>query len=115
MSPRVIYTLCTTFPYHPLIVQKVILNVFYNAPNFLINKPMVISSRQTAHQLNNDTANLDKVFEKKGETNNHTCPISDNDFLASSKKIELCTTDYIFPIKQGKYVIKIPCVLCQVY
>ena len=54
MSPRVIYTLWTTYPNHPLIVKKVILDVFYSAPNFLKNKPMVISSRQNDHHLNND-------------------------------------------------------------
>ena len=54
MSPRVIYTLWTTYPNHPLIVQKLILNVLYSAANFMINKPKVISSKQTAHKLNND-------------------------------------------------------------
>ena len=32
--------------------------------------------------------------------NKHTCPIFDNDFLASSNQIKLCTTEYIFPIQQ---------------
>ena len=36
---------------------------------------------------------------KRGE-NKHTCPIFDNDFLASSNQIKLCTTDHIFPINQ---------------
>ena len=35
-----IYKLWTTYPNHPLIVQKVILNMFYIAPNFLEKKPM---------------------------------------------------------------------------
>ena len=65
MSPRVIYTLWTTYPNPPLIVQKVIFNVFYSAPNLLKNKPMVICSRQTAHQLKTDIRNLDMVLTKK--------------------------------------------------
>ena len=40
------------------------------------------------------------MVSKKGGKNKHTCPIFDNDFLASSKQMKLCTTDYIFPIKQ---------------
>ena len=32
--------------------------------------------------------------------NKHTCPMFDNDFLASSNQMKLCTTDYIFPIKE---------------
>ena len=40
------------------------------------------------------------VFFKKMVKNNHTCPMFDNYFLASSKQIKLCTRDYIFPIKQ---------------
>ena len=39
-------------------------------------------------------------FQKKGGMTKHTCPMFDNDFLASSKQMKLCTTDYIFPIKQ---------------
>ena len=54
-SARVIYKLWTTYPNHPLIFEKVILDVFYSAPNLLIDKPMVISLRQTDYQLNNDT------------------------------------------------------------
>ena len=95
-----IYTLWNTYPNHPLIVEKVILNVFYSAPNLVIDKPMVISSIQTAHLLNNDTWNLEIIFEKRGK-NKHTCLIFDNDFLASSKQMKLCTTEYIFPIKHG--------------
>ena len=37
---------------------------------------------------------------KKGGKNKHTCPIFDNDFLASSNQIKLCTTDYNFTVKQ---------------
>ena len=36
----------------------------------------------------------------KREKNKHTCPIFDNDFLASSNQMKLKSTDYIFPIKQ---------------
>ena len=39
-------------------------------------------------------------YLKKGGNNKHTCPIFDNEFLASSKQIKMCTRDYIFPIKQ---------------
>ena len=60
---------------------------------------MVIYSRQTDHWLKKDTWNLEIVFEKRGK-NKHTCPMFDNDFLASSKQMKLCTTDYIFTIKQ---------------
>ena len=41
----------------------------------------------------------DGLQSKRGK-NNHTCPMFDNDFLASSNQMKLCTTDYIFPIKQ---------------
>ena len=67
MIPSVIYTLWTTYLNYPLIVKKVIFNVFYRAPNFLENKTMVICSRKTAHQLNNDIRNLEMVFFKGGE------------------------------------------------
>ena len=82
MSRRVIYTLRTTYPNHSLIVQKEILNVLYSAPTFL-KKTIVICSRQTSNQLNNNIRNL-KIVKKMGK-NKHTCPMFDNDFLASSK------------------------------
>ena len=41
----------------------------------------------------------DGLQRKRGK-NNHTCPILNNDFLASSNQMKLCTIDYIFPIKQ---------------
>ena len=34
----------------------------------------------------------DRLLRKRGK-NKHTCPIFDNDFLASSNQIKLCTTD----------------------
>ena len=43
---------------------------------------------------------LGYCFHKKRGKNKNTCPIFDNDFLASSKQIKLCTRDYIFPIKK---------------
>ena len=39
------------------------------------------------------------LLSKRGK-NKHTCPIFDNDFLASSNQIKLKSIDYIFPIKQ---------------
>ena len=39
------------------------------------------------------------MLRKRGK-NKYTCPIFDNDFLASSNKMKLKSTDYIFPIKQ---------------
>ena len=41
----------------------------------------------------------DGLLRRRGK-NKHSWPIFGNDFLASSNKIKLCTTDYIFPIKQ---------------
>ena len=38
------------------------------------------------------------MLSKRGK-NKHTCPIFDNDFLASSNQIKLKSTDYILPIK----------------
>ena len=38
-------------------------------------------------------------FQKRGK-NKHTYPMFDNDFLASSNQMKLCTKYYIFPIKQ---------------
>ena len=38
------------------------------------------------------------VFKKRWK-NNHTFPMFDKFFLASSKQIKLCPRDYIFPIK----------------
>ena len=60
---------------------------------------MVICYRQTAHQLNNDIWNLDMVFKKSGN-NKHTRHMFDNELLAYSKQIKLCTRDYMFPMKQ---------------
>ena len=37
-------------------------------------------------------------FNKKGEKNNHTCPMFDNKLSASSKQIKLCPRDIIFTI-----------------
>ena len=39
------------------------------------------------------------LLRKRGK-NKHTCPIFDNDFLSYSNQMKLCTTDYIFTIKQ---------------
>ena len=44
--------------------------------------------------------NLGDGLQRKRGKNKHTCPMFDNDFLASSNQMKLCTTDYIFPIKQ---------------
>ena len=41
----------------------------------------------------------DGLQRKRGK-NKHTCPMFNKYFLASSNQIKLCTTDYIFPIKQ---------------
>ena len=41
-----------------------------------------------------------RCLSRKIGKNNHTCPMFDNDLLASSKQMKLCTRDYIFPIKQ---------------
>ena len=40
----------------------------------------------------------DGLIRKSGN-NKHTCPIFDNDFLASSNQMKLKSTNYIFPIK----------------
>ena len=76
-------------------------------------KPMFISPIQTAHQLNNNTWNLEMVFKKKGK-NNHTCPMFDNYFLASSKQINCEPLIIFFQSNRTTYVIKIHCVLCIV-
>ena len=39
-------------------------------------------------------------FNKKRGKNKYTCPMFDNEFLASSKQLKLCPRDIIFPIKQ---------------
>ena len=39
-------------------------------------------------------------FRKKRGKNKHTCPMIDHYFLEYSKQMKLCTTYYIFPIKQ---------------
>ena len=66
MSPGVIYTLWTTYPNHPLIVQKEILNVFFSAPKFPGKKSNGYMFNKIAHQLNNAIRNLEMVY-KKGE------------------------------------------------
>ena len=43
---------------------------------------------------------LGDVLQRKREKNNNTFPMFDNYFLAYSNQMKLCTTDYIFPIKQ---------------
>ena len=43
---------------------------------------------------------LGDSLQKQMGKNKHTCPMFDYDFLASSNQMKLCTTDYIFPIKQ---------------
>ena len=39
-------------------------------------------------------------LQRKRAKNKHTCPMFDNDLLVYSNKMKLCTTDYIYPIKQ---------------
>ena len=39
-------------------------------------------------------------LQRKMWKNKHTGPMFNNDFLAYSNQMKLCTTDYIFPIKQ---------------
>ena len=113
MSPRVIYTLWTTYINHPLIVQKEILNVFYSAQNFLKKSQWlyipdkVLINKTTIYETQ-------RLFSKKEGKNKHTCPMFNNKFLVSSKQIKLCIRDYIFPIKRRTYLITIPCVLCAV-
>ena len=51
-------------------------------------------------------------FLRKRGKNKHTYPIFDNDLLASSNRMKLCTTDYIFSIKQDDICDYNPCVLC---
>ena len=99
MSPCVIYTLCTTYLNHPLIVQKEILNVLYSAPNFLIKNNGLIFQTNCS-SIKHQYMKLGDSLQRKRGKNKHTCPMFDNDFLASSNKMKLCTTDYIFPIKQ---------------
>ena len=40
------------------------------------------------------------MVSKKRGNNKHTCPMFYNEFLESPKQIKLCTSDYIFLIKQ---------------
>ena len=47
---------------------------------------------------------LGDAFNKKGVNNKHTCPIFDNEFLASSKQIKLCLRDYIFSNQTGGHM-----------
>ena len=53
-------------------------------------------------------------FNKKRGKNKHTCPIFENDFLASSKQIKQFPSYFIFQSNRGIYVITIPSVLCLV-
>ena len=94
-----IYILWTKNPNHLLIVQNEIFNVFSSAPNLLENKQMVICSKQTAHQLNNDIRNLEMVYKKRGGRiiTHSLC------FITSSYHLQpkqMCPKDYIFRIIQ---------------
>ena len=40
-------------------------------------------------------------LQRKMGKNKHTCPMFNNDLLASSNRMKLCITYYIFPIRQG--------------
>ena len=99
MRSDVIYTLWTTFPKCPTIVQKMILNVFIGASkstkkiNCLIFKTNCSSIEQRFKKLG------DGLLKQIGK-NKHKFPIFDNDFLSSSNQIKLKTTDCIFSIKQ---------------
>ena len=44
--------------------------------------------------------NLGDGFNKKRGKDKFTCPIFDNEFLASLKQLKLCPRGFIFPIKQ---------------
>ena len=101
MSSDVIYTLWTTYQKFSPIVQKVILIVFISASKFikkqtngLIFETNCSSIRQRFKKLG------DGLLSKRGK-NNHTCPIFDNDFLASSNQMKLKSTDYIFSNQTG--------------
>ena len=55
----------------------------------------------------------DGLQRKRGK-NKHKCPMFDNNFLASSNQMKLCTTDYILQSNRTTYIITILCVLCLV-
>ena len=61
--------------------------------NVLISETNCSSIRQRSKKLGYG------LLSKRGK-NKHTCPIFDNDFLASSNQMKLKSTDYIFPVKQ---------------
>ena len=63
--------------------------------NGLISETNCSSIRQRFKKL------VDGLLRKRGK-NKHTCPLFDNDFLASSNQMKLKSTDYIFPIKQDE-------------
>ena len=104
MSLCVIYTLYTTYPNHTLIVKKLIFNVFYSAPN--------LSDKQNNGAIFQTNSSLIKQYymklgygvKRKMGKNKHTCLMFDNDFLASSNQMKLCTTDYIFSNQTGRHM-----------
>ena len=100
MNPHVIYTLWTKYPNHPHIFQKSIFNVFYSAPNFLIILKKVLFFQTNYSSIKQRYMKLGDDLQRKMGNSKHTCPMFDNYFLASSNQMKLCTTDYIFQIKQ---------------
>ena len=47
---------------------------------------------------------LGDCFQKITGKNKHTCPMFDNDSLASLKQIKLCNRDYIFSNQTGGHM-----------
>ena len=70
---------CTKFP--------------YNLKKVLFFQTNYSSIKQRYMKLGDD-------LQRKMGNSKHTCPMFDNYFLASSNQMKLCTTDYIFQIKQ---------------
>ena len=99
MSPRVIYTLWTKYPNHPLIVNKDNLGCVLQCTQFPGKKTNGYIFQKNCSSIKQRYMKLGDGFRKKVK-NKHTCHMFDNIFLGPSKQMKLCPRDYIFPIKQ---------------
>ena len=110
MNPRVIYILWTTYPNIPLVVQKVQCVLQFTKFPGIQNSCLIF--QKNCSSIKQRYMKIGDFLQRKRGKNKHTCPMFDNDLLASSNQMKLYTTDYIFQPNRTTYVITIPCVLC---
>ena len=91
----------------PIYCWKVNIKCVLKCTKLTEKNPMVICSRQTSHQLNTDTINLEMVLTKKKGGGKVTCPMFDKK-IRLNKTIKLGSGYFMFQSNRRTYDIIIP-------